>query len=215
MITLGEELLSLPPLTARHWFFTIQIFEQISCSEKQSCPETFHCVEIVFIFQDFWATCGLPWKTECALNPLFLIYIHIFNHSEFLKLAHALKNRVCPKILHCIEIFLSFKFYEELAFTLKTEFVMKFFAVFAKMKKTWTWEICFPTVEKNRRSKQNSAETCNQGGWVLRSSWKNIRETRWQFSWKDPRFRGEYSQLFIHNICAFLAILITCNFSFS
>ena len=58
----------------------------------------------------------------------------------------------------------------------------------AFLKKTWTWEICFPTVEKNHRSKQNLAETCNQGGWVLRSSWKNIRETRWQFSWRDPGF---------------------------
>jgi len=33
--------------------FIIQIFEQLSCSEKQNCPETFHCVEIFFIFQDF------------------------------------------------------------------------------------------------------------------------------------------------------------------
>ena len=73
VITLGEELLSLPPLTARHWFFIIQIFEQLSCPEKQSCPETFNCFEIFFIFQDFWATCGLPWKTECVN----------FCHSEF------------------------------------------------------------------------------------------------------------------------------------
>ena len=51
------------------------------CSEKQSCPETFHCVEIFFIFQDFWATCGLPWKTVC---PEFTVLnIRIFNHSEF------------------------------------------------------------------------------------------------------------------------------------
>jgi len=35
MIMLGEELPSLPPLTARHWFFFIQIFEQLSCSEKE------------------------------------------------------------------------------------------------------------------------------------------------------------------------------------
>jgi len=35
-----------------------------------------------------------------------------------------------------------------------------------------------------------------------------IEETRWQFS-------CEYSQLFIHKLCAFLAILITSNFSFS
>jgi len=52
MITLGEEFPSLPSLTPSHCIFIIQIFEQLSCSEKQSCPETFHCVEIIFIFQD-------------------------------------------------------------------------------------------------------------------------------------------------------------------
>ena len=70
----------LPPLTVRHWFSIIQIFEQFSCSEKQSCPETFYCVEIFFIFHDFWATCGLHWKTECALNSLYWMY---FYPSEF------------------------------------------------------------------------------------------------------------------------------------
>jgi len=78
------------------------------------------------------------------------------------------------------------------------------FLNFAKMKETWTCEICFATMEKNHRSKQNSAETSNQVCPVLRSSRKNIKETRWQFSWKDPHFRGEYSQLFIHKLCAFL-----------
>jgi len=33
------------------------------------------------------------------------------------------------------------------------------FLNFANMNEAWTWEICFPTVEKNHRSKQNSAET--------------------------------------------------------
>ena len=78
------------------------------------------------------------------------------------------------------------------------------FLNFAKMKKTWTWEICFPTVEKNHRSKQNSADTCNQVCRVLRSSGKNIKETRWQVSWKDPSFRGENSQLFIYKLRVFL-----------
>jgi len=60
-----------------HWFFIIKIFEQLSCTEKQSWPETFHYIEIFFIFQDFWATCGLPWKTEYALNSLYWIYIYL------------------------------------------------------------------------------------------------------------------------------------------
>jgi len=71
-----EEFPSLPSLTARHWFFIIQIFEQLSFYEKQSCPETFHCDEIFVIFQDFWATCGLPWKTECGwIHCIEYIYI--------------------------------------------------------------------------------------------------------------------------------------------
>jgi len=70
MIMLGEELPSLPPLTARHKFFIIQIFEQLSCYEKQSCPETFHCVEIFLSFR--------------TLSNLWL----------------ALKNRVCPEIFY-------------------------------------------------------------------------------------------------------------------
>ena len=40
--------------------------------------------------------------------------------------------------------------------------------------------------KKDHRSKQNSAETCKQVCRVLRSSGKNIKETRWQVSWKDP-----------------------------
>ena len=60
-----------------------------------------------------------------VLNIYVFLIIQKFEH-----LAHALKNRVCPEILHCIEIFLSFRIVEELALALKTEFVMKFFAVF-------------------------------------------------------------------------------------
>ena len=101
---LGEELPSLPPLTVRHWFFIIQIFEQLSCSEKQSCPETFHCVEIFFIFHDFWATCGLPWKTECALNSLYWIYIFLIIQN-FEELAHALKNRGSLKFFTALKYF--------------------------------------------------------------------------------------------------------------
>ena len=129
MIMLRVELPSLSPLTARHWFFTIQIFEQLSCSEKQRCHESYHCVEIFFIFQDFWATCGLPWKTECALNSLCWIYTFLIIQN-FEQLAHALKNRVCLEIFHRFEIFLSFRIFEEFALALKTEFVMEFFTVF-------------------------------------------------------------------------------------
>ena len=60
-------------------------------------------------------------------------------------------------------------------------------------------------LQKTRvRFLQKTVETCNQVCRVLRSSGKNIKETTWQFSCKDPSVRGEYSQLFIHKLCAFL-----------
>ena len=104
MTMLGEELPSLPPLTARHWFFIIHIFEQLSWFEKQSCPDTFHCVEIFFIFQDFWAACGLHWKTECALNSLYWIYIFLIIQN-FEQLAHALKIRDPLKFFTALKYF--------------------------------------------------------------------------------------------------------------
>jgi len=105
----GEELPFLPPLTARHWFYSIQIFEQLSCPEKQSCSETFHCVEIFFIFQHYWATSACPEKQTVpwilCIEYIFLILII----QNFEQLALALKNRVCPEIFHCIEIFFIFQ----------------------------------------------------------------------------------------------------------
>ena len=57
-----------------------------------------HCTEYVFfIIQGLWATCGCPEKQRC------------------------------PGIFHCIEIFLSFKIFEQPALALKTEFALKFF----------------------------------------------------------------------------------------
>ena len=75
--------------------------------EKQSCPETCHCVEIFFIFQDFWASCACPEKQSVPWNHcieyIFLIIQNFEQHTL------ALKNRVCPEIFHCIEIFFIFQ----------------------------------------------------------------------------------------------------------
>ena len=46
------------------------------------------------------------------------------------KIKFALKNKVCPEIFHCFEIFLSFRIFEVLTLALKTKVVMKCFAVF-------------------------------------------------------------------------------------
>jgi len=128
MIMVGEELPSLPPLTARHWFFIIQIFEELSRPEKQSCPETFHSVEIFFIFQDFWAACtcpekhsvpwihciesifliiqnfeqhALPWKTKFALK-FFTALKNFLSFRIFVELCVCPENRLCHEIFDCM-----------------------------------------------------------------------------------------------------------------
>ena len=83
--------------TVLKYFLSFRTFEQfVAWPEKQSVP-WIHCNEYIYIF---------------------LII------KNFEQLAHALKNIVCPEILHCIEIFLSFRIFEELVLALKTEFVI-------------------------------------------------------------------------------------------
>jgi len=113
MIMVGEELPSLPPLTACHWFFIIQIFEQLSGPEKQSRPETFHCVEIFFIFEDFWATCACPEKQNVPwIHCIEYIYIwpfRILNNMRFLW-----KTYFALKFFTALKYFLYFRIFEKL-----------------------------------------------------------------------------------------------------
>jgi len=72
-----------------------------SCSEKQSCPKIFHCVEILYFIS-------------------FMI---------FEQLALALKNRLCLKFFAVLKYFLSFRIFEQLVLGLNTEFAQKFLTV--------------------------------------------------------------------------------------
>ena len=103
MIVVGEELPSLPPLTARHWFFVIQNFEQHSCPEKQCCPETFHCAEMFFLSIRTSEQLVLALKNSVSwihgIEYIFLIVQNVEQHTL------ALKIRFCPEIFHCVEIF--------------------------------------------------------------------------------------------------------------
>jgi len=128
MIMVGEELPSLPRLTARHWFFIIQIFEQLSGPEKQS-PWNFPLCWNIFYLSGLLSNLCLPWKTECALNSLYWIYIYL-TIQNFEQHALSLENIVCPEIFHYVEIFFIFQdFWETLRLPWK-EFVMKFLTVF-------------------------------------------------------------------------------------
>jgi len=47
--------------------FIIQEFwATCACAEKQSCPENFHWIEIFCIIQEFWATCACPENRICS-----------------------------------------------------------------------------------------------------------------------------------------------------
>ena len=85
------------------YFLLFRIFDQLALALKNSvpwihcieyivfiiqefwatcaCPEIFHCIEIYFIIQDFWATCACPEKQSC---PEISLYWNIFYNSGFL-----------------------------------------------------------------------------------------------------------------------------------
>ena len=50
---------------------------------KTELPWNFSQWSNIFIFQDFWATCGLPWKTDRVCPEFTVLNIYIFNQSEF------------------------------------------------------------------------------------------------------------------------------------
>jgi len=108
-------------------FFIIQDFwATCACPENRAYPEIFHCIKYTLYIQDSWATCAcpekqsVPWIHCIEYRPIF------FTIQNFKQLPLALKNRVCPKIFPCIEIFLSFRIFEQVVLALKTEFALNF-----------------------------------------------------------------------------------------
>jgi len=150
----GEELTSFPPLTARHWFFIIQIFEQLACPEKSElpwnfslcwniflsfrtfeqlvlslknrvCPENFHWIEIFFIFQDFWGTWACPENRD--FPEIFHCIEYSFYIQDFWATCACLEKHSVPWI-HCIEyIFLIIQNFEQPALALKNKICPEFF----------------------------------------------------------------------------------------
>jgi len=79
-------------LNTLHWkFFHRSTFlNNLHLPWKTVLPEFFHCIDyILFVIQDFWATCACPEK------------------------------QILPEIIHCIEVLLSFRNFEQLVFALK------------------------------------------------------------------------------------------------
>ena len=74
----------------------------------------------------------------------------------------------------------------------------------AEMKATWTWQICFPTVEKNHRSNKTRLRQAVKFVEFCGRQERISKKQDGSLIGRIPTFRGEYSQLFIHKLCAFL-----------
>jgi len=47
------------------YFLSFRIFEQLALALRNSYPEIFHCFEMFFIIQEFWATFACPENRIC------------------------------------------------------------------------------------------------------------------------------------------------------
>jgi len=128
------------------YFLSFRVFEQPAFALKNRVALTFFTVLKYFFHSGFLSNLRLHWKTRVALK--FFTVLKYFYHSGFLsnfrlpwkqslpwshgteyvfliiqdfeQLALALKNTSCPEIFHCIETFLSFRIFEQLALDVKT-----------------------------------------------------------------------------------------------
>ena len=98
VIMVGEELPSLPPLTVRHWFFIIQIFEQLSGPEKQS-PWNFPLCWNIFYLSGLLSNLCLPWKE--FVMKFFTAFKILVTFRMYEQLVLSLKNSV--PWCHCVE----------------------------------------------------------------------------------------------------------------
>ena len=140
-----------------HAIFNIQDFWATSaCSEKQSCPKIFCCMEYTFHILNFWTTCAcpekqrvpwihyiecifyyysgllcnvrLPWKTEGALK-FFAVLNIFFIILEFWVTCACPENRVTLEFFTVLNILFTFRIFEQLALALKNRVALEFFTV--------------------------------------------------------------------------------------
>jgi len=76
MIVAGDALPPFPLLTARHWFFIIQNFEQLALALKNRVALKLFTALKYFFLSRFLSNLRLPWK--------FSLYWIYFLHSRFL-----------------------------------------------------------------------------------------------------------------------------------
>jgi len=78
--------------------FIIQDFwATCACPDKQIWSEIIHCIEISFIIQDFWATYVCP--------EIFHSIEYTFHIQNFWATCACPEKQSCPEIFHCFEIY--------------------------------------------------------------------------------------------------------------
>jgi len=92
-----------PELTVLNIFFIIQDFEQLALALKNRVAlEFFTALKYVLSFRIFEQLLALALKKRYALK-IFIVWNVLFTFRIFGQLVLVLKNRVCPRIFHCIE----------------------------------------------------------------------------------------------------------------
>ena len=114
--------------TVLNILFTFRIFEQLALALKNRVCLEFTYWKHIFIIQDFWTTCSCAGKQSCPeIFHCFEILKYFLLFRNFEQLALALKTKFALNFFTGLKYFLSFKNFEQFAHALKTEFALKFF----------------------------------------------------------------------------------------
>ena len=98
--------------------FTVHDFwATCACPEKTELPWNFHCIEYIFYHSGFLSNLRLPWKTVC---PEFTVLNIVFIIQEFWATCAWTEKQSCPQNFSLYWIyFLPFRIFEQLALALK------------------------------------------------------------------------------------------------
>ena len=153
-----------------------------ACPEKQICPEISHCIEILFIIQDF--------------EPLAL----------------ALKNKVCLEFFIVLKYFVPFWIFEQLALALKTEFALKFFKPGVKTLPNYPLRVPMHNIIvignfMSRSLSERDRRTLLLNSWTPLSSYDfrvvhtGFQKRRFQMQWLKEFKRLAYSEIHEGSLC--------------
>ena len=127
-LMVGEALPPLPPLTARHWFFSFRNLNNLRLPEKQSLPWTFSLYWIFFSHSGFLSNLHLTWNK--SLPWTFSLYWIYFLHSGFLcNLRLPWKREYAITFATVLNILFTLRIFEQLVLALKKRVCLKLFTV--------------------------------------------------------------------------------------